>query len=40
MGVSLAEQKAKTEQEKRLIYKYEKEAQELEDAEAELIKRL
>jgi len=30
----------KTEQEKRLIYKYEKEAQELEAAEANLMARL
>ena len=34
------EYKQKTEQEKRLIYKYEKEAQELEAAEAALMVRL
>ena len=40
VGQSKAELKAKTEQEKRLIYKFEKEAQELEEAEEALIKRL
>ncbi len=35
-----AELKAKTEEEKRLIYKYEKEAQQLEAMEEQLIKRL
>jgi len=34
------ELKAKTEEEKRLIYKYEKEAQQLEAMEEQLIKRL
>ena len=35
-----AELKAKTEEEKRLIYQYEKEAQKLEAMEEQLIKRL
>lgn len=37
---SKAEQKSRTEHEKRLIYKYEKEAQELENEEERLIGRL
>lgn len=37
---SRAETKAKTEYEKKLIYKFEKEAQELEQIEERLIKRL
>lgn len=37
---SRADQRARTEQEKRLIYKYEKEAQDLENEEERLIQRL
>lgn len=37
IGISKADQKERTEQEKRLIYKYEKEAQNLEATEEALI---
>lgn len=40
IGISKADQKERTEQEKRLIYKYEKEAQNLEATEEALIQRL
>lgn len=40
IGSSKAEIKAKTEQEKQMIYKFEREAQELERMEEQLIKRL
>jgi cell division protein FtsB len=40
IGISKADQKQRTEQEKKLIYKYEKEAQNLEATEEALIQRL
>lgn len=40
IGISKADQRARTEQEKKLIYKYEKEAQNLEATEEALIQRL
>ena len=40
IGISKADQKRRTEQEKALIYKYEKEAQNLEATEEALIQRL